>query len=122
MVALATKNGVVAVVPRQPERQRPENVRAVRLDPRCDDPSVPTEQLEENSNSIASDVDGAIYVVTNRAQYRVDWDGKRLRTRWATEYKRGRTGRRLHVVEPHRRLRPVARRRLRRARAARSSS
>ena len=91
MVALATKNGVVAVVPRRPGRQKDAEVRAVRLDPRCDDPSVPEDELEENSNSIASDVDGGIYVVTNRAQYRVDWNGKRLRKRWATEYKRGRT-------------------------------
>jgi hypothetical protein len=90
MVALATKNGVVAVVPRQPERQRAENVRAVRLDPRCEDPAVPTDALEENSNSIASDEDGGIYAVTNRAQYRVDWDGRELRLRWATEYRRGR--------------------------------
>lgn len=90
MVALATRNGVVAVVPRRPERQTAADVHAVKLDKRCDDPSVPTEEIEENSNSIASDEDGGIYVVTNRAQYRVDWNGKRLRTRWATPYKTGR--------------------------------
>ena len=90
MVALATKNGVVAVVPRQPAKQTADNVRAVRLDPRCDDPSVPTSALEENSNSIASDEQGGIYVVTNRAQYRVDWDGEKLTKRWDVEYRRGR--------------------------------
>ena len=90
MVALATRNGVVAVVPRQPDRQRADAVRSVRLEKRCDDPSVPTGDLEEVANSIASDNDGGIYVVTNRAQYRVDWDGRRLHVRWATPYKRGR--------------------------------
>ena len=28
--------------------------------------------------------------MANRAQYRVDWNGRTLRTRWATEYQRGR--------------------------------
>lgn len=89
-VALGTKNGVVATVPRQPQRMTDGNVHALRLDPRCDDASVPTDQIEENSNSIASDDRGGIYVVTNRAQYRVNWNGHALRKAWEAEYLRGR--------------------------------
>jgi hypothetical protein len=90
MLAIATQNGVVAVLPRRPQLQTPESVHALRLDARCDDPSVATADLEEVSNSIASDEQGGIYVVTNRAQYRVDWDGHELRRRWDVAYLRGR--------------------------------
>lgn len=89
-VALATKNGVVATVPRDPAKMTDANVHALRLDPRCDDPSVPTDELEENSNSIGSDDRGGIYVVTNRAQYRVNWNGRTLKKAWDAEYLRGR--------------------------------
>ena len=90
-VALGTKNGVVATVPRQPARMSAANVRALRVDRRCDDPAVPTEQIEENSNSISADDRGGIYLATNRAQYRVDSDGRTLSKRWEAEYLRGRT-------------------------------
>ena len=90
-VALGTKNGVVATVPRQPARMTAANVRSLRVDRRCDDRSVPTDQLEENSNSISADDRGGIYLATNRAQYRLDWNGRTLVKRWEAEYLRGRT-------------------------------
>lgn len=84
MVAYATERGIVGVVPRQPSRMTPDAVRAHSLSgAACD---------EEVSNSIAADEDGGIYVVTSEAQYRVNWDGQRLRTAWRAEYATGGTG------------------------------
>jgi hypothetical protein len=44
---------------------------------------------EEVSNSIAADEDGGIYVVTDKAMYRINWDGKKLSLGWRAEYMTG---------------------------------
>lgn len=47
------------------------------------------EKAEMVSNSIAADEDGGIYVVTDKAMYRVNWDGKNLSLGWRAEYQTG---------------------------------
>jgi hypothetical protein len=42
--------------------------------------------LEIISNSIATDENGGIYVLTSAAMYRFDWDGSALTQAWRTEY------------------------------------
>lgn len=44
---------------------------------------------ERVSNSIAADENGGIYVVTDRAMYRINWDGKKLSLGWRAEYMTG---------------------------------
>lgn len=47
------------------------------------------EIAETISNSIAADESGGIYVVTDKAVYRINWDGKSLRLGWRAEYQTG---------------------------------
>lgn len=90
MVAFATELGVVGVVPRQPARMRPANLRVVSQNgPACDDPAVERDDLEQISNSIAADENGGIYVVTSKAQYKYRWDGRRLGRAWRATYETG---------------------------------
>src|SRR6185503_17139493 len=44
------------------------------------------------SNSISTDEDGGIYVVSEKAMYRVDWRDGALSLRWRTPYKTGEGG------------------------------
>jgi hypothetical protein len=91
-VAFATEQGVTGTVPRQPARMTDANLRTVNFNgARCGDASVPTEQLEEVSNSIAADEDGGIYVVTSKRMRRVDHDARRnrLTSTWSAPYNAG---------------------------------
>ncbi len=70
-VAFATEHGAVGVVPRRLDRFDAKHLRALQLNQDgCDDEIV--------SNSISADEDGGIYVVTSKALYRVQWNGRRL--------------------------------------------
>lgn len=44
---------------------------------------------ERVSNSIAADEEGGIYVVTDKAMYRINWDGEKLTLGWRAEYMTG---------------------------------
>lgn len=86
-VVFATELGVIGVVPRDPERMRPDEVRTLSLNgDRCDDEGVETDELEAISNTIATDEDGGIYVVSSAATYRLDWDGNQLTAAWRVPY------------------------------------
>ena len=90
MVAFATELGVVGVVPRQPARMRRANLHTLSQNGAdCDDSSVPADDLEQVSNSIAADEHGGIYVVTSKAQHKLRWDGHRLTRVWRAEYATG---------------------------------
>ncbi len=90
MVAFATELGVVGVVPRQPARMTPANLRTISQNGAdCSDPDVEREQLEQVSNSIAADEYGGIYVVTSKAQYKLRWNGRRLSRAWRAKYATG---------------------------------
>ncbi len=92
MVAFATEQGVVGVVPRQPERMTADQVVTVSLNgDRCTDEDP---DLEIVSNSVAADEDGGIYVVTSGAMHSVDWDPEAgtLSLTWTAGYETG-TGR-----------------------------
>ena len=89
-VAFATVQGMVGVVPREPERMREGNLAVASINgSRCQDASVPDSDLEEVSNSISADEDGGIYVVSTKAQYRFDLRGGALRRAWRAEYASG---------------------------------
>ncbi len=47
------------------------------------------ENAEMVSNSIAADEEGGIYVVTDKAMYRINWDGEKLSLGWRAEYQTG---------------------------------
>ena len=82
-VAFATEQGVVGVVPRDPARMSDGELRTLSLNgDRCASDGA----LEEVSNSIATDEQGGIYVVTSGALYQVLWDGHDLRVGWRVEY------------------------------------
>ncbi|HSE07337.1 MAG TPA: hypothetical protein VLB29_01615 [Nocardioidaceae bacterium] len=90
MVAFATELGVVGVVPRQPRRMRPANLRTLSQNgAACADTGVDRSELEQVSNSIAADERGGIYVVTSKAQYKYRWNGQRLRRTWRAAYETG---------------------------------
>lgn len=81
-IALATRNGVVAVV-----SHNFLQVRALTLG----------SGDEEVSNSIATDENGGIYVVTSKAMYRVQWTGNDVSLQsatgaWRAEYSAGTAG------------------------------
>ena len=90
MVAYATQQGVVGVLPREPGWMEERNLRVVSLNgERCADPNVPDDQLEQISNSIAIDERGGIYAVTSEAMHKLAWNGSRLARRWKTPYRTG---------------------------------
>jgi hypothetical protein len=92
-VVFATKYGVVGAVSRRPAEMDADHLRTYSINgARCADPSVPAEELEEVSNSIANDERGGIYVVTDHAQYRINWRGGELRRGWRSTYNAGGTG------------------------------
>ena len=83
-VAFATEQGIAGTVPRRPARMTEANLRTINFNgARCGDASVPTEDLEEVSNSIAADEDGGIYIVTSKRMRRIDHDARRNRLRSA---------------------------------------
>lgn len=83
-LAFATENGVVGVLPRDPDRMSADALRTLQLGPGACDGSDPDADVV--SNSIAADEDGGIYVVTSQAMYRVDWDGSGLGLAWRAPY------------------------------------
>ncbi len=89
-VAFATEQGVVGVIPRQPELMTAENLQVLSLNgDACADESVASEDLEAVSNSIAADEQGGIYVVTDQAMHRIDVDGSGLSLGWSAGYETG---------------------------------
>lgn len=90
LVAFATEQGVVGVVPRQPDRMTAEHLRTFSINgARCADSSVPAGDLETVSNSIAADEHGAIYTVTDAAQYRHSASAAGVQQVWRAEYETG---------------------------------
>ena len=84
-IAFATENGVVGVVPRQPDRMTAEHLRTFSVNG-ADCAAGPDGEPETVSNSIAADEDGGIYVVTSHAMYRINWDGQQLTQAWRSGY------------------------------------
>ena len=86
-IAFASERGAVGVVPRDLERFDAEHLETLQLNEgRCD---APADELEIVSNSIAADEKGGIYVVTSKRMHRVQWDGRRLTSRWVARYEAG---------------------------------
>lgn len=82
-VAFATSHGTVGVVPRQPEDMTADNVHVLSLNgDRCGG----SDELEMIANTIATDEDGGIYVITSEALYRIDQDGGDLAESWRVAY------------------------------------
>ncbi len=91
-VAFATEQGVIGVLPRDPDAMSPDSVTTTSLNGEaCDDTSVAGEDLETVSNSLAADEDGGIYVVTSRRMYRIDSEEQtdRLEVTWSAPYEAG---------------------------------
>ncbi|MGA8846985.1 MAG: hypothetical protein WB471_10265, partial [Nocardioides sp.] len=84
-LAFATENGVVGVVPRQPNRMNNKHLRTFSINGK-DCAGGRDGESETVSNSIAADENGGVYVVTSHAMYRLDWNGKRLSSRWRSVY------------------------------------
>ena len=84
-IAFATENGVVGVVPRQPERMNAEHLRTFSINGE-DCAGGQAGEVETVSNSIAADENGGIYVVTSHAMYRIDWKNNRLSQGWRSGY------------------------------------
>lgn len=84
-IAFATENGVVGVIPRQPERMTAEHLRTFFTNGE-DCAGGPEGDAETVSNSIAADENGGIYVVTSHGMYRIDWDGDQLSQGWRSGY------------------------------------
>ena len=84
-IAFATENGVVGVVPRQPERMTVRHLRTFSINGE-DCAGGPAGEVETVSNSIAADENGGIYVVTSHAMYRIDWKNNRLSQGWRSGY------------------------------------
>lgn len=84
-IAFATANGVVGVVPRQPELMTAEHLETFSLNgPDCT--GGPDGAFETVSNSIAADEEGGVYVVSSHAMYRIDWDGRTFTPVWRSGY------------------------------------
>jgi hypothetical protein len=91
-VAFVTEQGIVGVVPRNPDRMTLDNLRLFSMNRAvCADESVPPESLETVSNSIAADEDGGIYIVTSKNMRRVSHDAasNRLHSEWKAAYDAG---------------------------------
>lgn len=86
-VAFATSLGNIGVVPRYPWAMCPANLVTYSINgAACDDESIPADELERVSNSIAAGEDGGIYVVTSAAMYRINWNGQTLTQGWRVPY------------------------------------
>jgi len=89
-VAFASELGSVGVLPREPELMSDDTLQFVSLNgDACDDPDVPTEDLEFNSNSLSADENGGLYPVTGDAVYRVQLGADGLSIQWRAEYDPG---------------------------------
>ena len=91
-IAFVTEQGIVGTVPRQPDDMTVDNLRLLSLNRgACADESVPPENLETVSNSVAADEEGGIYIVTSRNMRRVNHDAvtNRLHSEWSAPYEPG---------------------------------
>lgn len=91
-VAFVTLNGMVGVVPRDITRMNDANlfVNSINDPAACATASSSRpDTFETVSNSLAADEDGGIYPVTDKAQYRFDFDGGELSQSWRTAYQTG---------------------------------
>ncbi len=94
-LALATAQGMIMVMPRKPTWMTPHNVRVLSINGKdCSEPSVPTADLEQVSNSIAVDEKGGIYVVTSKRMRKIQWHrrSQRLGSAWSAAYRTGAGG------------------------------
>lgn len=95
--AVSTAQGMILVLPRGFSAERIETIDAPQLlhsinGSACGDASIADEALERISNNLASDETGAIYVTTDRAQYRFDASESQLKLRWRAVYQTGNGG------------------------------
>ncbi len=89
-VAFVTEQAVLGVIPRDPAKMTDANLRTVSLNGAdCGDATVPREELETVSNSIAADEDGGIHLVTSEAMYAFGFDGADLALAWQAAYETG---------------------------------
>ena len=89
-LAFATANGVVGVLPRQPKYMDDAHLRVLSINgPRCADATLEDAALENVSNSIAIDERGAIYTVTDTAQYKHVVSGNSVAEVWRAKYETG---------------------------------
>ncbi|MEM9728390.1 MAG: hypothetical protein AAF997_07380, partial [Myxococcota bacterium] len=84
-IAFATERGNVFVVPLDADQADVDaGLPVISTNPNCD--TAPLDQLELVSNSIATDENGGIYVVTSAAMYGFRWDGTALTQEWRVPY------------------------------------
>ena len=89
-VAFVTEEAVLGVIPRDPAQMTAENLQTLSVNGSdCDDPSVPRDELEIVSNSLAADEDGGIYLVTSAAMYKFRFEGGVLSLEWRAGYEAG---------------------------------
>ncbi|MBW2446566.1 MAG: hypothetical protein JRG83_11630 [Deltaproteobacteria bacterium] len=86
-IAFATEQGVLGVIPRDPAQMVDANLQTLSLNGAdCANPSIPVDELETVSNSLAADEEGGIYLVTSEAMYKFHFDGTTLSQVWRAEY------------------------------------
>ncbi len=89
-IAYATSNGVVGVLPSDPEQMNAAQLRTWSINGEaCNDATIEDEDLEQVTNSISADEDGGIYVVSTRALYQFRYSAGQLSQGWRTEYRSG---------------------------------
>lgn len=91
-IAFATDQGMVGVLPRELSKMRDDRVRVTSLNgDRCQDTTVPTEDLERVTNNIAADESGGIYVVSNTKMLRfaAKGSGPEVDIDWSAPYETG---------------------------------
>jgi len=83
-LVFATELGNLFVIPSDADPNNLGDIPVVSTNPAC--PTDSEEGLELVSNSLATDEDGAIYLLTSAAMYRFDWNGSALTLGWRAEY------------------------------------
>jgi len=88
MLAFATEQAVLGLIPSDIDQMDPNNVIALPSEngADCTNLAIPDEDLETVSNSIAADENGGIYLVTDAAVIKYEWDGSTLQKLWRAEY------------------------------------
>jgi len=88
VLAVISEQAVLSVIPADEILLEASNVVSLPSEngADCADLGIPSEDLETVSNSIASDENGGIYVVTDAAVIKYQWDGTTLSKVWRTEY------------------------------------
>lgn len=90
-IAFVSEQGMVSTLPRKPGQMKASRLTSVSGNGKaCKDPSVPVEDLETVSNSIAADERGGIYVVTSERMRKFKHGGKgKLKSAWKAPYNPG---------------------------------